>query len=340
MPISDMSDYERRAYLALNEPPKMSRTVIPEPIRRLARRGADKVASVASQVPGAEAVELAYGKALQGLTRATTGLGLQSVSVEGAVKRHRKRNPAVQVPGDIRRLDLEMCDLALPSKKQIHGAVAVLEGAAASLAITGATVSTTVSGGAAAGVVVGAVAADSFAVLSGLGRIVGEVACVYGYDPRLPEEELFALQVVGLSLAVGDAAKATAMASLSRLTQEMMRRATWTQLEKHVLVKVIQRAFAQLGLQLTHRKLAQVVPAAGVVVSVGVNLKFVQDTHDAAQRAYRLRFLVEKYQLGVSTELVVPDTGESTSDAENGLRVDELLDEAVAESQAAATELY
>ena len=44
-------------------------------------------------------------------------------------------------------------------------------------------------------------AADSVAVMAGLGRVVGEVAVSYGFDPNLPEEELFALQVAGLGVS-------------------------------------------------------------------------------------------------------------------------------------------
>ena len=63
-------------------------------------------------------------------------------------------------------------------------------------------------------------------------------------------------------MAVGTGEKTNALASLSRLTQDMMRHATWTQLNQHVLVKVIDRAFARLGLRLTQKKLGQIVPIA------------------------------------------------------------------------------
>lgn len=332
MHIADMSEYEKRAFRALSDPPASRRSFVPERVQELARQASQKVANAAASLPGAETVEAAYGKALQGLNRSTTGLGLQSVSISAAVKRHQKRIPEVQTPRDVRRLDLEDCDVLLPAKKNLHKFVALGGGAASSLAITGATVSSTVSGGATAGAVMVVVAADSLAVLSGLGRVVGEIACVYGYDPRLPEEELFALQVIGLGLAVGDGAKAAALASLSKLTQDMMRRATWTQLERHALVKVIQRAFGQLGLKLTQKKLAQVVPVVGIAVSAGLNLNLLQDAHSAAQHAYRLRFLEEKYGLDSSTDFVVAGHGDGPA-TESSLSVDELLYAAIEEER-------
>ena len=44
-----------------------------------------------------------------------------------------------------------------------------------------------------AGAVVAAVAADTVASLAMMGRSVGSVAVRYGYDVRLPDEELFAM---------------------------------------------------------------------------------------------------------------------------------------------------
>lgn len=225
----------------------------------------------------------------------------------------------------------------LPRRKRVHEVTAIAEGAAASLLITGATVSTTVSGGATAAVVVGTVAADSVIVMAGIGRIVGEVAVSYGYDPTLPEEELFAAQVIGLGMAVGSGAKTAALASLSRLTQDMMRRATWTQLNQHLLVEIVKRAFASLGLKLTQKKLAQIVPVAGVAISAGVNLQLVQRMHSAATHAYRLRFLTEKYALGES-EPREEEWLAAKRDEEDVLNLEVMLAEAVEENLSEVTE--
>jgi hypothetical protein len=102
------------------------------------------------------------------------------------------------------------------------------ESAAASLAITGFKVGEKVGDGQPAEVILGAVVADVGATLAFLGRAVGEVAVHYGYDPREPEEELFLMGVLNYSMASTATSKTAALASLSRLTQSMMRRATWT----------------------------------------------------------------------------------------------------------------
>jgi hypothetical protein len=330
-----MSDYEVKAYKRLTTPPEDSRSLVPQPIRDSTSRAGRFFTERASTIPGNEVVAEAYARAAQGLMDFTTRNGIHSVTLEGSMKRHRKMGHDVWAHADFLQLDLRQCDGVIPNRMRLHEVVAIAEGAASSLVITGATVSATVSGGATAGVVITTVAADSVAVMAGLGRVVGEVAVSYGFDPHLPEEELFALQVLGLGLAVGSGAKASALASLSRLTQDMMRRATWTQLDKHVLVQVINRAFASLGLKLTQKRLAQVVPIAGVFISSGVNLALVRRVHAAAVDAYRLRFLTVKYGLEFSaTTDVIPLGGAVSEGEEEVLLIPELIGEALRDAEA------
>ena len=328
MAVSDMSTYELSAFTRLTETPPSSRSLIPQRARELGSRVGRAVQSGAARMPGNEVIADAYAAAAKALMSFTTGSGMHSVTLGASMRRHRRSGHEVDRPEDFLQLDLRQCDQMLPNRKVLHQAVALAEGAAASVLITGTTVSSTVSGGTTAAVALGTVATDSVLVMAGLGRVVGEVAVTYGFDPNLPEEELFALQVLGLGLATESGAKAAALTSLSRLTQDMMRRATWTQLNEHVLVEIIQRAFATLGLRLTQKKLAQIVPVAGVVVSSGVNLQLLDRVHKAAIQAYRPRFLTVKYGLStsVSTELSVPVA--QSSDAEQVIRIDEMLDDA------------
>ncbi len=324
-----MSGYERTAYQSLTAPPSDSRSLMPEWARETASRVGRSVRSGASKVPGNAVVADAYARAANGLTDFLTGNGIHSVNIDRSVARYRKKGYDVEKPEDILRLDLRRCDEMLPNRKRMHAVVGLTEGAAASLLITGATVSTTVSGGTTAAVALTAVAADSVMVMAGLGRVVGEVAVAYGFDPNLPEEEVFGLQVLGLGLAVGSGAKSIALASLSRLTQDMMRRATWTQLNEHVLVGVVNRAYATMGLQLTQKKLAQAVPGAGVLISSGVNLQLLHRVHDAAMQAYRLRFLTVKYGLQEAPSAVLVRVGaDEVRGEEDVVELDELLRDA------------
>jgi len=130
-----------------------------------------------------------------------------------------------------------------------------------------------------------------------MGRTVGVVASRYGYDVRLPDEELFAMGVLSLGLASSVGAKTQALAALSRLTQQMMRRATWKQLQEHVLVQAISKAYQLLGLRLTQRKLAQAVPVVGIGLNAALSAQLTEQTFRRAQAVYRLRTLSETYDI-------------------------------------------
>lgn len=148
-----------------------------------------------------------------------------------------------------------------------------------------------------AGAVVGVMAFDAATVLGATARLVVRTAAYYGYDARQPEEQLFALSVISWSSAGGEGAKTAAFQQLSRLTQQLMRGSTWAQLSEHVLVRVVQELYVRLGLRLTQRKLGQAVPVLGIVLGAGFNASLLRSVADDARCAYRLRFLVEKYQL-------------------------------------------
>lgn len=294
--LTGMSAYERRAWDQILRAATVKRPhLIPDKYWEVTDRARAKVAAVADGAP--DVIKEAVSRALDALQKLTTEVGMASVDASSRIEILQKRGHDVSSLEDFRQLDLSACDQILPRRKALHLVVGAVEGATTSLAITGATVSTTVSGGTTAGVAIGAVAVDATAVLAGLGRIVGEVAATYGYDVRDHEEEMYALQVLGFALAGGPAARTAALASLSRLTQDMMRRATWEQLAKHHLVSVIRKMYQQLGFTLTQKKLGQVVPIAGVVIGTGLNVALVDKTHRRAQAAYRARFLVEKYGL-------------------------------------------
>lgn len=298
---SAMSKYEREAWEALTAKvsarEERGRFGMPGAVRRASELVAARTRQIPKYDEAASAVNAAIGKALTGLHGLTVDMGLNSVRPETVVKRFQKAGHPVETLTDIHSLDLRAADAVGANKKQRYMLAGLVEGGASSFAVTGATVATTVSGGVTVGVAAGAVAADTVTVLGGMGRIIASIAANYGYDTRLPEEQLFASGVLAYSSAQNATEKAAAMAALSRLTQDMMRRATWKQLSSHHLVKVIEQIFKGVGVRLTHRKLGQAVPVLGVAMNGGMNVKFVNDTYERAQEAYRLRFLTEKYDL-------------------------------------------
>ena len=169
--------------------------------------------------------------------------------------------------------------------------------AGASLAITGAEVSATVSGGATAGVVVLAIAGDIGVSLGLLGRSIAEVAVHYGFDTNEPGEDLYLMGVLSYSTAASLEGKTVALAALSRLTQQMMRNATWNQLSKDAMVRVIQSVFTKIGIKLTHKRLAQIVPVLGGLISAGLSYDMQHRALQDATRIYRARYLAEKHGL-------------------------------------------
>lgn len=150
----------------------------------------------------------------------------------------------------------------------------------------------------------GAVAADVAASIGLMGRIVAKVEAHYGYDVRLPEEELFALGAISLGTAGSPLTRVQALSSLSRLTQQMMRQPTWAQLNTNGWVRLVQKVFDALGLRLTQQKLGQTIPVLGVLVNGGLSADMADRTFRRVQDAYRLCFLSDKYGIDPSAWLV------------------------------------
>lgn len=294
-----ISDYEQQAWAKLVAAEKARR-------KSIRVRAGDKVAgaveaagSAVKRIPGAlkvtDGMDAAMQVALTAIAKAIFIPAIASVSVKRRTKRLRKRHPEIGDANPFDVLDLKDIDRGRP--RQVLALANAATSAGASVAITGAEVSTTVSGGATAAVVIGAIAGDIGTSLAFLGRSVAEVAVHYGYDPDEPEEELFLMGVLSYSTAASLQGKTAALAALSRLSQQMMRRATWNELNKDVLVKVIQSVFTKIGVRLTHRRLAQLVPVLGGLISAGLSYDMQNRALDDATRVYRARFLAERHGL-------------------------------------------
>ncbi|MGX4712327.1 EcsC family protein [Rhodococcus ruber] len=336
--IDLMSQYERKAWVSLVESAhgkatETRRSRALAEAKQKAMRGAQRAKGAIERVPGSTQVidgfDASVHQAVQGLHTLTVERGLNSVRLPKIVKAFGAEGVKIAQLEDIREVDLRHCDRSLPRKREGYLLAGTAEGVMSSLAVTGAMVSSTVTGGTTAAVAIGAVSADVVTVLIGMGRIVALVAAHYGYDVREPDEQVFAAGVLAYSSAGNAAEKAASLASLSRLTQTMMRRATWKQLSSDKLVRIIQGVFASLGLRLTHKKLAQAVPVVGAVINGGMNAHFVNQTFARAQQAYRLRFLTEKYEM--DSAVWAPSAPEDRDQSDSQMpRVDELVESQIA----------
>ncbi len=294
-----MSEYEHKTWVDLQKQAqrrKQRRVLKPETRQKIAA-ASSRAGSAAKAVPGADLAQDTFMATLEGLRVVTMDAAMASVNKERVLKRYRRQSISVYSLRDIQGLDLAECDAAIPHLRLRYSSASAAQGVGASLLITGAEASATVSGGATAGVVVGAIAADIAGVLAAMGRVVAETGAYYGYDLKSEEEKLFAMAVIAYSSAATQPAKAAALAEISKLTQMMMRKATWQTLNREPLVKAIRYIYARLGLRLTKGGLSKAVPVAGAVIGGGMNAAALARVATDAKFAFRLRFLVEKYGL-------------------------------------------
>ncbi|MGC5583823.1 EcsC family protein [Ornithinimicrobium sp. W1665] len=322
--LSRMTPYERRAWDdSIRVLHASRRKIVPARVRARTAALVSSAGERFQELPGSESVQGVVSRAMDGTLSLTFRPALRTATADSVLKMYGRKGTAVLGMAEVRELPLEDRDHRQPSRKFYTG-IAAGEGAATAVAVTGSEVATTVSGGATAGVVVAAVAVDAVASLALMGRAVGDIASRYGYDMRDPGEELFAMGVLSLGMAGDVGAKTQALAALSRLTQRMMRRATWNELNKHLLVKVLQKVYQRLGLRLTQRKLAQLVPVAGIGINAALTASLVDKTFERAQAVYRLRALSERYGIdpGEWTSSSVPTLSE-----EEIVDVDEILEE-------------
>ncbi len=173
----------------------------------------------------------------------------------------------------------------------------------------------------------GAVAADATAILTIATRAVGHVALLYGFDPEDPNEKIFALSVINAGTAVSSTAKTAAFADLSRLTQALVRGKTWEVLNKSVVSKVSGQFAKAFGVRLTKKSLGKFVPLVGILLGGTFNWATLEGIFDAADVAYRRRFLLEKYTHladDAPVELRLVDEGEEDGTDERISVLDEL----------------
>lgn len=228
------------------------------------------------------------------------------------VSRHRARGHDVQRLSDLRDLDLEQIDLVRGRAAEWYFPIfAALSGAGASFVISGGELVVTVSAGAAAapgiGTIAGVYVGDAAVVLGLSSRAVGQTALSYGYDPDLPSEKLFIMAVANAGTAISAGAKAAAFADVSKLTQALVRGATWEVLNQSVVAQVASQFSKRFAARLTKQGLGKIVPVAGVIIGGAFNWTTLDSIVDAANVAYRRRFLLEKYPQ------LAADADESTS---------------------------
>lgn len=240
------------------------------------------------------------GAAFSSMRQSVARVSRAGLSPKQVVAKHKKRKHDVTALSDLRRLDLEQIDVVRGRGASWgYPLAAALSGAGAGLAISGGELAVPITGGVAAAptgaVIAGAFVADAALVLALGSRCVGEVSLQYGYDPEEPAEKLFILSVVNAGTAISAGAKSAAMADISRLTQALVRKKAWEVLDRSIVAQVSKQFAKAFGVRLTKQGLGKVVPVAGILVGSTLNWTTLEGIFDAANVAYRRRFLLEKY---------------------------------------------
>ena len=102
------------------------------------------------------------------------------------------------------------------------------------------------------------------------------------------------------------------MLAFNQVMRDLARKGSLESLGGSAIVSAMKSLFSAMGVRLASRKLAQIVPVAGIVVSAGLNAALMRTIGETADHLYRERFLAERYghvqASGTSTDLV-PSTG-------------------------------
>ncbi|WP_291432217.1 EcsC family protein [Deinococcus sp.] len=182
--------------------------------------------------------------------------------------------------------ELEARDQLARKSANIHITVATAEGAALG----------------AGGIATTLVDIPAFVALSL--RAIADIALIYGYDPRKDEERHYLFTVLAISLSAGAKAKQEVMLTLKALEKEF-RRGTWKGANEIIAKFVGREAFdlkkfaKRLGIELTKRKAAQIVPVVGAAVGGAMNGTMLYQITETAQMVYRRRWLAD--HRGLST---------------------------------------
>lgn len=249
------------------------------------------------------------------------------------VKVHQKRGHPVKELHDIRNLDLKQVDRVRGrGASWYYPAAAALSGAGTGVLITGGELTVAVSAGVAAApsgaVVAGAMVGDTAVILGLASRCVGQVALSYGYDPEEPAEKLFVMSVVNSGTALSATAKTTAMADVSRLTQQLVRGKVWRVLDKSIVTQVSKQFARSFGVRFTKQSLGRVVPVAGIALGATFNWATLEAIVDAANIAYRRRFLLDKYPSLHDEEVSISTTAEDADTADETISIIKAVKEA------------
>ncbi|MCB9678217.1 MAG: EcsC family protein [Alphaproteobacteria bacterium] len=132
-----------------------------------------------------------------------------------------------------------------------------------------------------------AIALDITALLTLNLRAISEYATYYGFDIRLQEERLFALELLTMTTSTTEQGKMLAMAQLVHIAKDGPSERPERFLERHAFVQIHAAPGEVLAIRLTKAKLAQLLPVAGALIGGGYNAYYTASVCRHAHMWYR-----------------------------------------------------
>ena len=313
--------------------------VISQRVRSAALAPLGKAVSIARKVPGGETLTRTVSSAALGLVELAASASEASVRRKRILKAYRSAGFDVRTLQDIRSLALDDVLAVKPRLGLAYATTAAAEGAVSGVFASGGSVAAVLGMGVASapgvGVTASAIAVDITTFLAAATRLVAHTAAYYGYDSEDPTERLFSTMVLSQAIDPTGSGhdfvveKQTTMLAFNKVMRDVAKRGPMNSLARrgsldglggNVVVSAMNSLFSAMGVRLASRKLAQIVPVAGVVVSAGLNAALMRTIGETADHLYRERFLAERYGRvetsdGASTDLARPaDSQELSAD--------------------------
>lgn len=249
--------------------------------------GAQKKASVAwnnitelvHKIPG---VDWTMENVVKGLLELTNEITQDSVWTDAVIKDFQSSGHNVTSLEEIQQLTLEEIDRVCSGLDKKYTGLATVEGAATGVA-------------GAAGMV-----PDLVALVSINLRAAGEYATYFGFNMKEPAERLFALQILDRVAQPSNNTKNVTIAPAVRTASRVARQTGTQVLEQIGVGNAVEAIARRLGIALTEKKLAQMVPVTGAFIGGSLNYLYTTTVCKTAYFLYSERFLCGKYGDGVT----------------------------------------
>ena len=232
------------------------------------------VTDMVHKIPG---VDWAMENVISGVLELTNEITQDSVWTEAVIKDFHSKGHEISHLSDVHELDLEEVDLVLSGLDKKYIGLASVEGVA-----TGAA--------GAAGIV-----PDRIALVSINLRAAGEYASYCGFDITHDLERLYALELLDKVAQPSTNQKDVTLSPAVRTASRVARQQGSQLMEQVGVGNAIEAIAKRLGMNLTEKKLAQMVPVTGALLGGGLNYLYTTKVCNTAHFLYRERFLVAKY---------------------------------------------